>query len=63
MAQFCFFKSIKLNENDAAGWTNLAVFYLLNINSHDKFLAHQCFKKAQAIDPEYPLAWTGQVIN
>lgn len=43
-------------------WTNLGVFYLLHgRDDKDSFLAHECFKKSQAIDPEYGEAWIGQV--
>lgn len=57
MSQHCFIKSLKLNDNDAVTWTNLGVFYLIN---DDLRLAHECFKKSQAIDPEYSNAWIGQ---
>ena len=60
LAQHCFIKSLQLNDNNAITWTNLGVFYLLNENLK---LAHECFKKSQAIDPEYSVAWIGQVIN
>lgn len=59
MAQHCFIKSLQLNDNSAVTWTNLGVFYLINENLK---LAHECFKKSQAIDPEYTVAWIGQVI-
>ena len=36
----------------------MGVFYLEN----NQFkLAHECFKKSQALDPEYSAAWIGQV--
>ena len=60
LAQHCFIKSLKLNDNDASTWTNLGVFYL---NCEEIELAHECFKKSQAIDPEYNIAWIGQVRN
>lgn len=53
----CFIKSLKINDNNAVTWTNLGVFYLIN---EDVRLAHECFKKSQAIDPEYSNAWIGQ---
>lgn len=58
LAQHCFIKSIKLEDSDAVTWTNLGVFYLIK---DEIILAHECFKKSQAIDPEYNLAWIGQV--
>ncbi len=58
LAQHCFIKSLQLNDSNAVTWTNLGVFYLLN--EHLK-LAHECFKKSQALDPEYSVAWIGQV--
>ena len=58
MAQHCFIKSLKLNDNNPVTWTNLGVFYLLN---NEFILAHECFKKSQALDPEYSGAWIGQV--
>ena len=58
LAQHCFLKSLQLTDHDAILWTNLGVFYLLNNNFS---LAHECFKKSQAIDPEYSVAWIGQV--
>ncbi len=54
LAQHCFIKSLKLNDNNALTWTNLGVFYLIN---KENILAHECFKKSQAIEPEYSLAW------
>jgi len=35
----------------------LGIFYLL---MNQFLLAHECFKKSQAIDPEYNAAWIGQ---
>lgn len=58
LAQHCFLKSIKLDESNATLWTNLGVFYLIN---KENLLAHECFKKSQALDPEYNVAWIGQV--
>jgi superkiller protein 3 len=58
LAQHCFIKSLKINESDASTWTNLGVFYLIK---DDFRLAHECFKKSQALDPEYNVAWIGQV--
>lgn len=57
LAQHCFLKSIKIDESDAVTWTNLGVFYLLN---EENKKAHECFKKSQALDPEYGVAWIGQ---
>ena len=37
----------------------MGVFYLL---MNEFLLAHECFKKSQAIDPEYSAAWIGQAI-
>jgi superkiller protein 3 len=58
IAQHCFIKSIQLNDNDAIAWTNLGVFYLIH---NEIELAHRCFQRAQSIDPEYTIAWIGQV--
>lgn len=61
LAQHCFLKSLKQNDADPATWTNLGVFYLIHDQTGDNFLAHECFKKSQALDPEYGEAWIGQV--
>ena len=58
MAQHCFIKSLKLEDTNAMIWTNLGMFYLMK---EEQLLAHECFKKSQAIDPEYSIAWIGQV--
>ena len=57
MAQHCFIKSLQIDETSAVSWTNLGVLYLLH---EDLRLAHECFKKAQALEPEYSIAWIGQ---
>lgn len=45
------------NEQDAAIWTNLGLFYL---HHEDLDLANQALLKAQTLDPDYTLAWVGQ---
>jgi superkiller protein 3 len=47
-----------LEDANAVAWTNLGIFYLMR---DEHVLAHECFKKSQAIDPEYNVAWIGQV--
>ena len=49
---------MKLNENNAIVWANLGAFYL---KQNEIKLALECFKKSQAIEPEYGVAWIGQV--
>ena len=58
MSQHCFIKSLNIEESSAVAWTNLGIFYLIKGKI---FTAHECFKKAQALDPEYNIAWIGQV--
>lgn len=57
LAQHSFIKSIQLESSSPLNWTNLGVFYLTN---HNLKLANECFKKSQAIDPEFCVAWIGQ---
>lgn len=46
-----------LDENVCISWTNIGVYYLKIGNIK---LAHECFKKAQAIDPDFNVSWIGQ---
>lgn len=58
--QHAFIKAIELSPSSlraAKSWTNLGALYLQHDNP---VLAHECFKRAQNLDPFYVAAWIGQ---
>lgn len=58
--QHAFIRAIELSPNSlraSKSWTNLGALYLQYDNS---MLAHECFKRAQNLDPFYVAAWIGQ---
>jgi superkiller protein 3 len=58
LAQHCFLKSLQINDNNVVSLTNLGIFYIIN---NEIKLAHNCLSMSQAVDPEYGVAWIGQV--
>lgn len=59
LGQHCFIKSIQAEPENVVAWTNLATLYLNNGNIQ---LAHEAFKKAQSLDPNYVSCWIGQAM-
>ncbi|KAK6188238.1 hypothetical protein SNE40_004461 [Patella caerulea] len=59
LAQHCFIKSINTETNNVVAWTNLGTLYLIHDNVN---LAHEAFKVAQSLDPNYVACWIGQAI-
>ncbi len=60
IAQHAFIRALELNPNSpgaAATWTHLGSLYMKHDNLH---LAHECFKRAQNVDPFHVAAWIGQ---
>ncbi|XP_078313322.1 superkiller complex protein 3-like [Crassostrea virginica] len=59
LGQHCFIKSIQAESANAVAWTNLATLYLKNGNIQ---LAHEAYKVAQSLDPNYVSCWIGQAL-
>ncbi|XP_071964679.1 tetratricopeptide repeat protein 37-like [Antedon mediterranea] len=57
LAQHAFIKAIQIDKNDVVTWTNLGTLYLKH---GDIKLAHEAFKKAQSVNPDYMQCWIGQ---
>lgn len=57
LAQHCFIKAIKLDNDCAVSWTNLGLLYL---QLEDISLANEAFQNAQRSDPKYSRSWIGQ---
>lgn len=65
--QHCFVKSLNLDVQNASAWTNLGVFYFIHGKTTDEAevdvaLAHECFKRAQSVDPHFVRGWIGQAL-
>ncbi|XP_061172794.1 superkiller complex protein 3-like [Saccostrea echinata] len=59
LGQHCFIKSIQAESANVVAWTNLATLYLKNGNIE---LAHEAYKVAQSLDPNYVSCWIGQAM-
>ncbi|KAL2091868.1 hypothetical protein ACEWY4_011666 [Coilia grayii] len=59
LAQHSFIKSVKVEPNNVAAWTNLGVLYLKQGNIE---LSHEAFKIAQSLEPLYVNCWIGQAL-